>query len=130
MFENAKVGDKVWSINYGWGEITEIYTGDTYPICVRFVGESGITYTLNGYIDEFDMNPTLFWDELQFEIPVKPKRKIKKKIEGWCNIYDDGASHFVGTDLFKFDYEAKRYAATKYCVGQHLISFEYEVEED
>ena len=35
-FNNAKVGDKVWSSEYGWGTIFEITDGLTYDIHVNF----------------------------------------------------------------------------------------------
>lgn len=35
-FDNAKVGDKVWNPEYGWGTIFEITDGLTYDIHVNF----------------------------------------------------------------------------------------------
>ena len=35
-FENAKIGDKVWDIRLGWGEIIEIGYTILYPITVKF----------------------------------------------------------------------------------------------
>ena len=77
-FSDAKVGDRVWSFNEGWGTIKNRYSPNTtYPLKVEF--ESGVyrTYTLWGLIFFTDQNPTLFWDEVKFETPEKPMPALK-----------------------------------------------------
>lgn len=72
MFENAKVGDRVWDFALGWGTIEETdYDNDPYVIAVRFDNAHFNTYMLDGKAYEGSM-PTLFWDEIKFEVPEKP----------------------------------------------------------
>lgn len=85
-FRNAKVGDKVWRHASGWGEITSVTHDEDYLLWVEFEGDCG-SFTIDGRYCEDDISPTLFWDEIKFDIPERPKRKVKKVIEGWVNIY-------------------------------------------
>lgn len=79
MFEGARVGDKVWHITRGKGKITNIIFSERWPIEVKF--KNGISiYTFEGKDLEKDINPSLFWDEIEFDIPTKPKRKVKRYI--------------------------------------------------
>ena len=68
MFKNAKVGDKVWSILDGWGEIVKI-TNEDFPIKVKFKNGSFESFITDGSKYYNNINPTLFWDEVKFEIP-------------------------------------------------------------
>jgi hypothetical protein len=72
-FETAKIGDKVFSHTFGWGEVECIDSRSFFPVEVRFY-ESGVyeTFTLKGYC--YDNLPTqsLFWNEVDIEAPIKP----------------------------------------------------------
>ena len=72
MFKNAKVGDRAYSAVKGWGTIVAINLDSDYPI--RFVADIDDlrTFTLEGKTCDTDVNPTLFWDEIKYEIPKKP----------------------------------------------------------
>lgn len=77
-FSNAKVGDKVWSVSYGWGEIDYIEKeGGVYPLSVEFVKDY-VTYTLSGKEHDYE-NQSLFWNE--FEIPESAYKKPLPKLE-------------------------------------------------
>ena len=82
-FENAVVGDKVWDeYRKEYGIISEIVNGE---IKVQFP-----SLTISYYLDGTALGKyvrTLYWDKLV--IPERPKRKVKKVIEGWVNIYPD-----------------------------------------
>ncbi len=89
MFESAKVGDRVWSITNGWGTI--LYFGEKLNwFAVWFdkkPSRDGETqYYLDGRRSVDDIRPTLFWSEVSFNIPPKPKKKVKKTIDGWIGI--------------------------------------------
>jgi hypothetical protein len=93
MFSNAKVGDKVWSVSYGWGEIHYIEKeGGVYPLSVEFVKDY-VTYTLSGKEQDYE-NQTLFWNE--FEIPESaykkplPKLEVDTKVLVWDAYMDKG----------------------------------------
>jgi hypothetical protein len=86
-FENAKVGDKVYSPTSGWGEITYISKSEIfhdYPICVRFQNKPGEGYefTFEGYYYKDVPLQSLFWDEVTINAPSKPIRtKVINGIE-------------------------------------------------
>lgn len=72
MFEDAQVGDRVWDMLRGWGTITHIAPNEKCPI--HFVADidSFSTFTFEGKRNNCDKSPTLFWNEIKFEIPEKP----------------------------------------------------------
>jgi hypothetical protein len=80
----VKVGDKLWSMRYGWGKVTRICKDDDYPLCLEF--ENGY-YTFTREFKEYkeEINQSLFWDEIKFEIPKKPlpKLKVNAVLEVW-----------------------------------------------
>jgi hypothetical protein len=115
-FENAKVGDRVWDIRYGWGRISHIdnrrsrslpggpgirphppgphHWRSLFPLSVTF----NVRLTPGRNYDEcfsfcgcssLDMKRTLFWDEIKIVPPERPKRKVKKEVEVWLNVYPD-----------------------------------------
>ena len=81
MFENAKVGDRVWDIRFGWGKIIEVDKDilDPYAIKVKFDNEEMTYYDADGYYNVNDINPTLFWNE--FEIPEEVFKRPLPKLE-------------------------------------------------
>lgn len=97
MFRNAKVGDRVWDLRFGWGAVTNIEETAIYPITVLFGNNRGDrSYTTDGKISIDDINPTLFWGETKLEITVKPfdlKEFLKENLEpknfkiGDCNLF-------------------------------------------
>lgn len=98
MFKDAKVGDRVWDLRYGWGEVEEISSGD-YPVEVCFA-ERDVQeqYTRGGKVYLDDQNPTLFWDEIKFEIPEKPERVVDRTFEGWVNVYENSDEVYFHED--------------------------------
>lgn len=76
MFRNAKVGDKVWSILWGHGVISQITKEHCRPIEILFA-KNLVSYRIGGNHDVWG-NPELYWHE--FEIPdsahVEPGREI------------------------------------------------------
>ncbi len=74
-FENAHVGDRVWSIVDGWGIILNIQdiSKYDYPLIVDFDSGYGTSFTISG-LKHKEESQTLFWDEIKFEVPVQPPR--------------------------------------------------------
>lgn len=92
-FENAKVGDEVWCFRNGWGNVIKNDNNiEVYPIMVQFSVRSD-TYTFEGRSSKSDANPSLFWDEIKFDIPDKPKVLVDKVITMYCNIYTSHSGH-------------------------------------
>jgi hypothetical protein len=80
MFNNAKVGDRVWAYNRGWGTIYEVLNSRDFPIRVEFDNSSyGVygSYQYDGKSTSLDIHPTLFWDEINFTEMRKPKVKYR-----------------------------------------------------
>lgn len=74
-FNNAKVGDKVWSPEYGWGTIFEITDGLTYDIHVNFEKwKKKASYTKSGYYSISYVSPSLFWNEVKLPTEEEDKR--------------------------------------------------------
>ena len=55
-FRNAKVGDVVWHVRFGWGKITWIDLDNRCPIVLEGVD----SFTIDGRFQEDDVAPTLF----------------------------------------------------------------------
>jgi hypothetical protein len=73
-FESANVGDRVYSIPFGWGEIREISedSQNVYYIHVYFENHGYEQYTLDGYFHNITHIQSLFWDEVYIKAPAKP----------------------------------------------------------
>lgn len=71
MFRNAKVGDRAYDILRGWGTIVAIKQDSEYPICFKADIDSFCTFTFDGKRADTDISPSLFWDEIKFEVPEK-----------------------------------------------------------
>ena len=76
MFKDAKIGDRVWGMRYGWGVVRSINLKSVYPVVVYFdEQENPVSFMFNGKYALTDLLPTLFWDEVKFDIPQKPLPK-------------------------------------------------------
>ena len=109
-FSDAKEGDRVWSLTEGWGTIIDHFLSRTeYPLTVEFENGELKTYTLWGRFRVKDLNPTLFWDEVKFEVPEKPlpKLEVDTKVLVWCKGDElklkRHFSHFKNGDCHTFD---------------------------
>ena len=126
-FENAKVGDKLWSF-YGreWVTVEKICSNQKYCICLVFEDNSTEACTLEGETTE-GSRQDIFWDEIKFEVPVRPKQKIKKKLKRWMNVYEEGKWTGNGNH-YESECQARK-AATHAAVAV-AIPFEVEYEEE
>ena len=109
-FSDAKAGDKVWSLTEGWGTILERFRSRAeYPLVVGFENREQKTYTLWGQLHFKDLNPTLFWDEVKIETPVKPlpHLEVDTNVLVWSNTDElklkRHFSHFKNGDCHTFD---------------------------
>ncbi len=74
-FEKAKVGDKVWGVSRGWGEIRKIESdGNTYPLDVYFDKGESFSFNRAGKYLVGDKFQSLFWDEVKIVAPEQPKQ--------------------------------------------------------
>lgn len=97
-FEDAKEGDRVWSMRHGWGVVCYIQENQRHGISVLFdrLGKAHqFTFCGRDFID--DLNPTLFWDELVYTIPQKP---IKMKMVHGVEIPDIAFKPTLGESFY------------------------------
>lgn len=73
MFSRAKEGDRAWSYRFGWGVISKVKEGYTHPIHFQIPGHEVRFYSIDGYQDVDYERPTLFWDEVHFDPPKRPR---------------------------------------------------------
>jgi len=139
-FSKARIGDKVADrFMQKWGIIDGIYKNDVSRIHVNFGGKI-LYYMKDGRISEDHTIPALVWDMQKPEddwsiLPEMPKRTVKKKIEGWINVYPKAEYNYgdlftLGDVIHKTKEKALK-SRTVDALGEPLfISHEYEVEED
>jgi hypothetical protein len=120
-FENARAGDRVWSVEYGWGTVESVSKG-VYPVVVSFDCGIDVTYTFSGMPRSSGLQ-TLFWDEVKIEAPPRPKRKVVKKVEKWVNIYPEMQS------IVHDNKKIADSAASDMRIACVKLTGEYEVEE-
>ena len=109
-FETASIGDRVWSLERGWGKIRSLGEEVTYPIGVEFPDEYPLCYTLGGKRLITHGRQTLFWDEVEIEAPTKPLPKLAKDacLEVWSPLnptitFNRHFSHFEGGVVYCFE---------------------------
>ena len=140
-FSSAKVGDRVWSSRFGYG-VVETVTSTPIGLHPNSDTKMGIKfdnqwawYLIDGKQNGHDAFPTLFWDEVKITPPPKPKRKVKKVVEGWVNLYGESPDFKLPTSfgIFPTKEEAIRGRMEcdfpRYKGGPIFIRHEYEVEE-
>ena len=78
-FEDAKVGDRVWCILYGWSTVLAIVEDASWPVRT----DKG-SYLYNGRLSD-NHGRTLFWDEVIITPPEKPlpKLEVDTKVLVW-----------------------------------------------
>lgn len=97
-FRDAKVGDRVWSIRHGWGEIAQIYAG-SFRVRYDNGATSGMSVMGAEYLS--DTNPTVFWNE--FPIPDPPKPKRKRVVKAWIFVMrqsGDRTIHYIADQIY------------------------------
>ena len=112
LFENAKVGDDVLCARRGWVKISRIDHDSGYPIRTKFD-----SYTLDGKCLEGDSEPTL-WPadnvpQYFLDLFPRPKKKVKKVIERWANVYPDTMSFYRSEEIADCYSNPERIACVK-----------------
>lgn len=83
-FSNAKVGDVVYSPNFGKGKITRLNVIGFHPLFVEFE-HLGMEYTSQGKLPNYDIYPSLFWQPIPIptEAYVRPLPKLEVDTLVW-----------------------------------------------
>jgi hypothetical protein len=123
-FETARVGDKVFSHTFGWGEIVRISVLAIRPIFVSFFrNDESEFYTLEGYCYPDLQVQSLFWDEAKIDAPTKP---VPKKIVNGVEIPDiafkprEGAACYVPSPIIPELHLRVQYCSSK--ADEHLFT--------
>jgi len=92
-FDDIKVGDRVWDFEHRYGKVVDIK--DNKKIKVKFDNRFTNEYDFDGkniYYNPKYVNQRLFLDEINFELPQKPKVELRENKYLIClndNIIDD-----------------------------------------
>ena len=96
-FEDVKVGDQMWSVEFGWGEVV---SRDIVSECftVEFSSDEFETYCFKGARKRplREKMQTLFWDEVVIEAPTKPlpELEVDAKVLVWNDPKQKHKRHF------------------------------------
>ena len=81
QFSEAKIGDRVWSISFGWGKIEKVnisFRDENIGVKFEIDKNHGLWFYYNdGRYMKDDLNPTLFWDEVSIIAPERPKEECE-----------------------------------------------------
>ncbi|MGL5803184.1 MAG: hypothetical protein ACRCX7_11420 [Cetobacterium sp.] len=102
------VGDKVWDIRYGWGEITNIVMTDRMPIKTDFGNGIRPSYTLEGASSN-NAKATLYFEEL--DVPSTVFKRPKWRAEMHEPYYYVGSRGDINRTLdgrITFDYDVHK----------------------
>lgn len=118
------VGQRVHACAYGDHKVTVILGSGEYPVGVD-IGDRTIYFSEDGLEYLSHRRPTLF------PIDTEPPRvKVKKRVEGWINLYPDvqGTSHIrAGFEIYTTEQEADDCAHVEKRFGPaHHIIHEWE----
>lgn len=88
--EEVKVGDKVWHVRYGWGEVSGLDDDEdtNYPILVHWADRDE-WFTEGGKLCDADRDPTLFWQ------PIKRPKKPPQREKVWQWVCKTGNKYWL-----------------------------------
>jgi hypothetical protein len=130
-FENVRIGDRVFDLKFGWGEVTDMREG---LFLARFDNRSGSWYTKEGIAGGLHHDfgcpyqRTLYWQPVSITPPERPKRKVKKWRWVSGNIISE-TDLFVSSRHYANQEEFKLYELSSQIPIQRIDSTEMEVEE-
>lgn len=116
-FENARIGDRVWSMRRGWGTVRKIDRDTLYPLKVTYQHVGIGSYTLDGLAHVEDITQSLFWDEVVVKAPIKPvpALDVDTKVLVWTDPSVKQRRHFshFGKDGRIWVFDSGRTSYTK-----------------
>lgn len=122
--EKFKVGQKVYCINYGLGEVAEIKNYGPTPVECKFSRFTGSYNPQGKFITEAE-NPTLLTlEEARAKGYDVPKQKIVKEENLFLNGYADGRRY-----LYPTKQEALALGYAEHTIKAVPVTIKYEVEE-
>lgn len=131
-FSNARAGDRVYSVVYGWGTVREIDRKLPFPLRVLFDiyadDPDFHVYPFNGKFSKHDPMPTLFWSEIP--IPpeaLTPPKRTRKETRWFFVFFCEGKE--TPSDLYTTKTCANTDMKRFHALGQGPFPVEIEVEE-
>jgi len=125
-FENARVGERLWHIRYGWGKVMRITEegaiSECFAIDLDRLDMPRQYFYPNGKENQSDLTPSWFWDEVKIVAPERPKRKVVRTVEGYANVYH-------GVEYLHSNEDSALRCRTDDCITTVKLTGEYEVEE-
>lgn len=128
--EKFKVGQKVYCIRYGLGEvIISADASEEYPIYVLFSGNKRDSFTTDGKPFGNYLNPTLLTlEEARAKGYDVPKQKIVKEKTVYINLYGDGERSYIH-DTEENAKANARIGDSKLLATAYPVTIKYKVEE-
>lgn len=126
--EGAQVGDEVVLFRLGmkgniWGIDTDALS---YPIKVKWVDGHKESYTIDGRLTFADVIPSIGFALPKIEYAPRPKKKVRKELTVYVNIYSNGVERSVVNVSEK---EARENATPPAIAVAVPLTGTYEVEE-
>lgn len=87
-FKDAKVGDKLYSLLYGWVTVKKLL--DRCIVCTIDSAGNTRDWKYDGRYMLVGDTQDLYWGKPEIIAPPKPRRKVTKIIERWVNVYKSG----------------------------------------
>ena len=93
-----KVGDKVFSCQFGWGRVVEIDVNGEFPLDVNFSNVGEHAYTKCGRFFDADLQPTLSFTEYDLVNGGFSQERPKEEMIGKLVVVLDDCGHegFLG----------------------------------
>lgn len=74
-FDDAKVGDRVFSTVYGWGKVFSVDKTDVhFPLVIEFDKNIRMCYRSDGTTNELNKFPNLYWNEVKLPTEEEDKK--------------------------------------------------------
>jgi hypothetical protein len=129
LITKEDVGRRVWSFHKGWGTIHLMSKlSPKYPVEVQFDNDSFGSFSPDGK-EYIGLNQDLFWNEIKFSEPPKPKKIVKKTIETWGNVYIDKITGKISIFCGYDSEESADRMGMEGRISAVKLTGEYEVEE-
>jgi hypothetical protein len=88
METNFKVGDRVFHLQHGWGEVTIIDTEESYPITVCFNNNEMYRFTKEGRVNSWEKTPTLSFTEYTLQGFTQERPIVLPEVGELCLMRD------------------------------------------
>lgn len=127
-FEEVKIGDRVYSLRFGWGTIKNISIDIFYIV---FDNGKADYYKYNGYLIDQSITEfqDLYWDIPEIIAPEKPKQLVKKTRWYHAQINKSGELYFIYPVSGYNNKEEAKEIANKLIDKILTVQVEYETEE-